>query len=112
MNSDIMNTDLLTKMGWVPYSISRGIGDLNLFVDDRFVKFFIFEGNNLYVIKQPYPNKYLFIKVKEPRSKSPQMEKWTFDNNMSMFILIKENLACNKKYKRILKLNSLDETRS
>jgi hypothetical protein len=99
-------------MGWVTYSQSRGIGDLNLFVDDRMVRFFLFEGNNLYVIKKSSSSSYLFIKVINPRSPNIQMEKWEFSDNMSMFALIKENLACNKKYKRILKLNSIDETRS
>lgn len=107
-----LNTDIISKMGWVPYSLSRGIGDVNLFVDDEMVKFFLFEGDVLYVIKETSSNDYLFIKVPNPRDRIPKMEKWKFNNTQSMFSLIIENLACNKKYKRIFKLNTINETRS
>lgn len=101
----------MNKMGWVTYSLSRGVGLPHLFVDDEMVKFFMLDEKDLYVIKENN-NQYLFIKVLDVSSPLPKMEKWEFSDNQSMFSLIKENLACNKKYKRILKLNSIDETRS
>jgi hypothetical protein len=107
-----LNIDLMNKMGWITYSLSRGVGLPHLFVDDKMVKFFIRDEKDLYVIKETNPDQYLFIKVFNADNPIPKMEKWKFNDNQSMFSLIKENLACNKKYKRILKLNSLDETRS
>lgn len=101
----------MNKMGWITYSLSRGVGLPHLFVDDEMVKFFILDEKDLYVIKENN-NQYLFIKVLDVSNPVPKMEKWGFSDNQSMLSLIKENLACNKKYKRILKLNSIDETRS
>ena len=107
MNPDVMNTDLLNKMGWITYSLSRGVGDLNLFVDDEMVKYFLYEGENLYVIKETNSFEYLFIKVINPTNPIPKMEISKFSDNQSMLSLILENFAFSKEYKRLLKLSSI-----
>jgi len=101
-----LNTDLLSKMGWINYSISRGVG-FNLFSGDKdIIKFFV-DGDTLYVIKKTRYQHYLFISVniieKEPKFKTTK-----FFSNLELLSLIKVNLACDKRYKRKLKLIKLE----
>lgn len=103
-----LNTDLLNKMGWVNYSISRGVGFWNLFYGDKDVLSFFSEDNKLYVVKKTQNLHYLFISVNDVLEKNPEFKTQKFLSNLDLFILIKQNMACNKRYKRIFKLIKLE----
>lgn len=109
----MINQDFLTKLGWVKYSLSRGIEGMDtLFVDDEMVRFFFVDGNRLFVIKESNSDIYNFIIVQNVKSDLPSFMIHEFNSNLELNSLIKKNLACNTKYKRIFKLNTINEERS
>lgn len=101
-----LNTDLLSKMGWIKYSISRGVG-FNFFSNDEDVLFFFNEDDNLWVIKKTKSDHYLFISVRVSE-KEPKFKTTKFFSNLDLFSLIKQNMACSKRYKRILNILKLE----
>jgi hypothetical protein len=105
---DELNTDLLNKMGWVNYSISRGVGFINIFYGDKDVILFFTEGDKIWVVKKTQSDHYLFISVTNVLEKDPKFKTVKFLSNLDLFMLIKQNMACNKKYKRLLKLIKLE----
>jgi hypothetical protein len=113
-----INKYLLNKLGWINYSITRGIsvsflnGTDTLFEDDPLVRFFFTRGDNkLYVIKelsssekQNSKNLYKFIIVDLSPLEFNVIE---FNSNMSLFKMIIENGACNNEYRRGFKINKI-----
>ncbi len=94
-------------MGWINYSLTRGIDNLNLFVDDEMVRMFFIGKRSIYVLKEVgLPTTcYIFIKVN--RYNYLEMEISKIKNNIDLLSLVKENLAYSKNYKRLLKINSI-----
>ena len=104
----ILNKDWINKMGWTTYSLSRGIGgsNPNLYNNDEMVRFFIFSGDKLFVIKELNSEEYLFITVDNHES-DPKFLIEKFNDNQKLFSLIRKNSAYSKVYKRLTKLNKI-----
>ena len=112
-----INRYLLNKLGWINYSIARGVsvsftnGTDTLFEDDPLVRFFFTTGERLYVIKelsnsekQKSKNLYKFIIVNISPLEFTVIE---FNSNMSLFKMIIEHGACKNDYRRGFKINKI-----
>jgi len=126
-----INTYLLTKLGWITYSQSRGIRIGNAihkvvpnypiyFEDDPYVRFFYNDKTRMlcFVIKELSPsekqnseNLYKFIIVDYQSvtedSKEPKIETIEFNTNTKIMELIVKYEACNEEYQRHFKINKL-----
>jgi len=125
-----INTIILEKMGWVPYSIHRGVGIFGLknipFAEDKFARYFIhFEDRKiLYVIKELTPeekliskNEYKFIECdylkcgttlfSGKKIENPKFEIIEFNDNMKLFSEIIRFNACNLDYQRYFSINKI-----
>lgn len=106
---------MLNKMGWITYSMKRGIGSYHLFVDDEMVRYFIDfnELNTCFIIKefdevekQIEKNNYKFIimdynpSILEKGNNKPKFKINKFNTNNELFKLVLKNKAYNKDYQR------------
>ena len=125
-----INEYLIGKMGWVQYSMSRGIGVhytpylskvIQPFADDPLVKFF-FDVKDHYICfiikefsekekKQNRETSYKFIIMEyNPDIVIDGQPKFTiseFSSNSELFGLINKYKACNSEYQRYFKLNNI-----
>lgn len=126
-----INRYLIDKMGWVEYSISRGVGVhyqshltnkaiIQPFADDSLVRFFInMEDHYIcYIIKefsaeekQKTENLYKFIRMDyRPdvvKNGNPKFLVKEFSSNTELFGLIAKHKACNSEYQRYFLLNNI-----
>lgn len=116
-----INTYLLNKMGWMDYSLTRGLylnrfasnkkQTYNLFEDDPLVRFFIEFDSELFIIKelstiekQKSKKLYKFINV----TLSPLVfDTKEFSSNIELFKLIMDSNACKGTYQRQFKINKI-----
>lgn len=116
-----INSIILKKMGWeeptytlfqnnIINQISLQIKDesiLSYFVAKKGVSCFKCEENIYVIIFKD--DIYEFLLISENKIKLRK----NIDNNLTLFKLIRENLSCNEKYKRLFKINSIiNEKRS
>lgn len=111
-----INAYMINKMGWVNYSIHRGIGHgPQLFADDPLVRYFIDlkPYKICYIIKelsddekQKSKNSYKFIKMDYNRHEYI-FTSTEFNSNYEMFKLIIEHESCNLTYQRNIKLSKI-----
>lgn len=126
-----INKYLISKMGWVEYSMSRGVGIhyqshstnksiIQPFADDSLVRFFInMEDQYIcYIIKefsaeekQKTENLYKFIRMDyRPdvvKNGNPKFVVKEFSSNTELFGLITKHKACNSEYQRYFTLNNI-----
>ena len=121
-----INKYLLNKMGWLDYSVNRGLGtigdtlDQPPFSNDSLVRFFIDIKDHYicYIIKefsksekQKNKNPYKFIKMDYNQDVlidgKPKFEIIGFDSNQKLFELVINNKACNSEYKRHFLINNI-----
>ncbi len=119
-----INLDLLSKMGWSRYSAEDGSMGIFLFFEDLSPIMFFSDTKKLFLIKKGDEDDFLFIisneikgldalenfnnwNIKKNREYNGSIHIFKFKSNQDLYSLIKENLSCNKKYKRLLKLNSI-----
>jgi hypothetical protein len=115
-----LNTTILRRMGWRDYSFSRGIGPgINFLEEDGQVRYFIlFQDRKLcFAIKEiiikdsklkksnKY-NEYKFITV-DFSKKKPKFKTNSFNSNLELLHLLRENLACNLEYQRFFQINAI-----
>lgn len=101
-----INSYMLSRLGWVKYSPSRGIGlGPKFFTDDPLIRYFILlnEKNICYLIKelsedekQKTKNKYKFIKFDYSDVNCPTFEVIELNTNKELFILVLKNEAMSK----------------
>ena len=107
-----LNTYLIIKMGWTPYSMSRGIGLPNIFEGDDLVRYFIFNKSSsiCYLIKEQKQKKkksYKFIIMDYKNLEDPKFEIKDFDKNEELFKFVIDYGACNEEYRRHFKINKI-----
>jgi hypothetical protein len=131
-----INKYMLTKMGWVTYSQSRGIRLGNtltyikptkgpflesvVFEDDPLVRFFFDDKEKkvCYVVKelsdnekQKSKNLYKFVALDYTEygmeDWKPKIEINEISSNEDLFRLVIKNEACNETYQRHFKINKL-----
>lgn len=128
-----INRYIINKMGWVEYSMSRGVGinyqshSINKsivqpFADDPLVRFFIDIKDQYicYIIKefskeekQKTENLYKFIRMEyspetlNEREGNPKFIVKGFKSNTELFGFIVKYKACSNEYQRHFKLNSI-----
>lgn len=106
---------MLNKMGWVNYSLIRGIGHgPQVFTDDPLVRYFIDlkPYKTCYIIKelsdaekQKSKNRYKFIKM--DYNCDHLFDVIEFNTNHKLFSLVIKNESCNTFYQRNIKLSKL-----
>jgi hypothetical protein len=117
-----LNSYLLSKMGWINYSQTRGIGlsisiqkVYTLFEEDDLVRFFFIkkEKSLCYIIKelsedekQKSKNNYKFILVNF-KYKKPKFQVTEFNSNHELLKKILEEEACVESYIRQIRINKL-----
>jgi hypothetical protein len=114
-----LNVDIIRKMGWRDYSYTRGIGPgINFFEEDGQVRYFFLskERQLCFAIKEINQdsklrknkkyNEYKFIIV-DFSKKKPKFTIKSFESNIELLYLIRENLACDISYQRLFQINSI-----
>jgi len=114
-----LNSDILRRMGWRDYSYTRGIGSgFRFFEEDSQVRYFFLsdERKLCFAIKEIIPesklrkskkyNEYKFIIV-DFSKKKPKFLTKSFNSNMELLYLLRENLACDISYQRFFQINSI-----
>jgi hypothetical protein len=116
-----LNKSILDKMGWVPYSIYRGLGmdiDPKPFDDDPLVRYFIHvdhKPGHCYIIKeldkkekQTSKNEYKFIEMNYIDNQDIRFEVFELSRNEELFKLIASFSCTNSEYyKRHFTLNKI-----
>jgi hypothetical protein len=129
-----INKYLISKMGWIEYSMSRGVGIhyqspliqgkseiIQPFADDPLVRFFITIKDHYicYIIKefsedekQLKEKSYKFIRMSYKSQiiserGQPKFLIKEFNSNTELFGLISKYKACNSEYHRYFTLNNI-----